>query len=652
MSSFFRDNALGFKRRSNVFSKHSTGEADPENVGECSEGHSSARSRLMISNSTTTDTTVCDANMAESTPKMGKRTSSGGIVMKVKSVGDVVDVAESSDVLLDAFANAQKISSSIRLELKRSKSENQRQHAEIANYRTELTNLSERLRGHGELLKNVGETCNQLKAREIGSEESLRALSAQMLSTNEKVCVLQRQHEQLRQNYADVKARCEQEQLKVAEKQNLLVACRTGLQEEEECNVAIMDELKAARIYSNDLLERVLKNLDLTVKKESTSMGKMLKAEQQSCGELTTLSAKNAEICESLKTTCETVLKTFSNKLAKQLATSFSNFSANISSGMKDMTPTCSVSIDVGRIHKTLEFIESQMALSGNGIATSKLDCSLLEIMHMLRGAADSVSAISEMIEAQNADIARLQIDRENVSDLQRECHQISLQKGEAINMINAKDAEIKTLRDKVLGLKTQQKEMNELVTKKDKEIERIRCEVRSVETMFASQFAAQANILGMITAERNALKKKVEKSVVNDQSFAEESCRDVPRGRENPASVTKKVEMQGKVSLPEEELEAAKKLIGRVKPAPAVHSAGLKARRTKTALGPPTRAQTSDTHGDNHEDAFELPSSSSDDLEMAVASLLKQEKSAMRATRKKKLLLEDNTSNKRTKRE
>ncbi|QLG70503.1 hypothetical protein HG535_0A04430 [Zygotorulaspora mrakii] len=231
MSNFFRDNSLGFKPRSNIFSKLRVKEPDlscDSSFGE-DAGSSLMRDVFMKSHqknveNTTSDTTVAPGDqfkpeehfqLGSSTPKafksfgrvkghvdeddleitevrdvLGPNDSSASTLQTTsdEQKGKLIDDSfihnehlqpvdtSSNDVLLEAFTNTQKICSNLKQELQRQQTQNSKLKEQVSNSQNENKKLVERFEEYKQLLTNLEDQSKSLQDQKSAGDTTLKEL--------------------------------------------------------------------------------------------------------------------------------------------------------------------------------------------------------------------------------------------------------------------------------------------------------------------------------------------------------------------------------------------------------------------------------------------------------------------------------------------
>lgn len=223
MSNFFRDNNIGFKPRSNIFSKMRAKDSNRDVDTDTTDSilmdspffHQHDSSKLAggsVENMTAGTSFVGSAQ--ESTPKRAKIVLSGmtcnsegvagsevqGVAhsdssdVRCKGVvkGAVVDTS-SNDVLLEAFTNTQRICASLKRDLHEQQSKNKQQRQEIEKYKRDIDKIREKVGGYQALLDALGDKSKWLIERKKINDKNVEHLNQSYDSMTAKVQQLQEQ---------------------------------------------------------------------------------------------------------------------------------------------------------------------------------------------------------------------------------------------------------------------------------------------------------------------------------------------------------------------------------------------------------------------------------------------------------------------------
>ncbi|AQZ17563.1 ZIP1 (YDR285W) [Zygosaccharomyces parabailii] len=343
MSNFFRDNSLGFKPRSNVFSKLRVKETESQNENSNTQECDSTLENLFLTSNRDDDpASITDINsdikigsqfqIGSSTPmvvKNGNMFGRGPLdeddleITEVRDVAITEDIAikpnsaaandcvtssshlitlpinkdcsmdtSSNDVLLEAFTNTQKICSNLKQELHRVQTENSRLKSQMKNHQHDKEKIEEKFSEYKTLLDSFGDKSKALFEQKRQEDIKLKEFKENYEKLVKKVEGYRNDVKELKANLSQLKFLKKDSDLELTRRikeieylKRDLDACSGQLSEEKLKNSSLVQEFGKIR-------------MDL---KESFSQGHSLVLEKFGSFEKNVIGAYRATISEASK---------------------------------------------------------------------------------------------------------------------------------------------------------------------------------------------------------------------------------------------------------------------------------------------------------------------------------------------------------------
>ncbi|SCV03355.1 LAME_0H09758g1_1 [Lachancea meyersii CBS 8951] len=563
MSNFFRDNAHGFKPRSNIFTKLRNKDSDQDSdlssdntmsvhdwgaVGE-------KRSRLDPHDSRFLTNETSISLVKESTPIAKHRGAHAPPRLKwqeeeleiteVRSVGqdhrpevknsdDSNTATTTNDVLLEAFTNTQKICSNLKQELQRAKAESQQQNDTINFYKSELGKLEGKMGGHKQMLNALETRSSELESQRKIRGEQLTALRGEYDALKERVRIhikdsdlIRKQLEEFRQQHDQCDTNMSRKTEELEHLKRELADTASVLSEEKLRNGDLMHEMKKMREQSASLMEDVLKRMESSIKKELSTLEKCVKARptksSQSVQELQQVrealqSAITLQLKEESKNISERVqhclrgeLSSLEGDLNERLAVNFKEFTREVSS--------------LSRIGDGITNLSSKLQEIKNCESSKIPKESIFALQTSVNDVQSSLDSIKVSLQDYKSQIDFIGSYEHKIDGLHERLQTVALQKSEAVALLKTRDTEVEDLSNQVLHknnaivkLNDEEKELRVLSTRleqtleaKNKELLKITEELQMSRADCENKLAAQNEILVLMRSQCDRLQGDVD---------------------------------------------------------------------------------------------------------------------------------------------
>ncbi|AMD19194.1 HBR293Cp [Eremothecium sinecaudum] len=308
MSNFFRDKNIGFKQRSNIFSKMRSKELGKDvakdivsnlskDVSKEIDGESTASGidsnffhrhegpskGSFTSLANTSGVSIIDDLVHESTPKRKKFGAGRLLENEIKaeisdnaleepgvykeSAHPQVGDTSSNDVLLVAFTNTQRICANLKHELQEQQAKNAQQKQEIDNYKRDIDKIKEKVAGYLTLLDGLGDKSKWLLEQKKCSDKKIEQFKQCYETMSSKLQLLQKHSDDLSAKLrnlrtqqmsreSDIKGR----DMEISYLRNELNNCAGQLSEEKIKNNDLIQQLGCIkedfRTVTNELIEK------------------------------------------------------------------------------------------------------------------------------------------------------------------------------------------------------------------------------------------------------------------------------------------------------------------------------------------------------------------------------------------------------------
>ncbi|AAS50281.2 AAL085Cp [Eremothecium gossypii ATCC 10895] len=442
--------------------------------------------------------------------------------------------ASSNDVLSEAFANTQRIYSNLKQELDRQHAKNEQQQQEIELYRNEIEAIRGKVSNYRNLLTALEDDSKLLLEQKNNGEKKLEQLRLAYDSMAAKVGIFQKQSSELKMTLEDLRSltlaresqlkgkdaeiehlkdelnnytyQLDQEKVKNSELLHVLGGIKAELKElavtvVEQCGSdasanmnTILGEVNSMKSTFAEELMRRLEPLGSIIGTKSAEQIKIIKEQTELLS--SKLQEENEKSTQLLAARLEPMLQELlsrwneSGKLQKSTCTS-------IEEGQTRLIDTLKVSSDLVR---------------------EQVEAVRLNFMEQLKG-------VEKYLDKFGCQLDKNSQYENQVVDLQKQVHNIALQKSEVVALMKVKDTEVDSLNAQLLqsgesvnslresnsALDKQVIQLGLELTRKVEENTRICEELTSEKATFEQKFEAQKEVVKLLTHEAESLKSRLE---------------------------------------------------------------------------------------------------------------------------------------------
>ncbi|AGO09906.1 AaceriAAL085Cp [[Ashbya] aceris (nom. inval.)] len=590
MSNFFRDNKIGFKPRSNIFLKMRSKESLKETEADSSDSsgadsHLSLRGDAISNISVTTGTSAAESSMVAaapmqpdemqvSTPKASKvlmelgRKEEGAYIAPLCALGKENDGSRSqrlpggqesesasaaawpkrkrelamvasnepssNDVLLEAFANTQRIYSNLKQELDRQHAKNEQQRQEIELYRNEIDDIRGKVCNYRNLLTALEDDSKSLLEQKNNGEKKLEQLRSAYNSMAAKIGTFQKQSSELKTTLENLRSltlaresELKGKDVEIDYLKGELNNCTGQLDQERVRNSELLHVLGELKVELKEmaaaLVERcgseVNANLNTILGEIGSMKTSFTEETMRRLGSLDAmLGTKSAEQIKIIKEQTELLSSKLLEEnekstqiLAAQLEPMFHELLSRWSeSGELQKSTYTSIQEGETRVIDTLKV--------SSDLVREQVEAVKLNFVEQLKDVEKYLDKFGDRLDKNS------QYETQ-VVDLQQQLHNIALQKSEVVSLMKVKDSEVDSLNAQLLqsnesinklretnsALDKQVIQLGLELTRKVEENTRICEELTSEKATFEQKFEAQKEVVKLLTHEAESLKSRLE---------------------------------------------------------------------------------------------------------------------------------------------